>query len=406
MELFYLILLLLLAFQPVIGEIIPLFNYFDEGIAVASAIIYLLKFFKYGKLKKNDLYMVLLLFALIVVGVLGNTKSGLASNNRAIVEDIISFTKICFVYLVFSQLRLKDNTRARLRNYVYIFCSHLAIVMFVCALITQVYNFGMGHDPRHGLLSFRFIFENAPALNAFFYFLMPLFSCTIYHKGMFRKNATIVALMLSITWFLTLRSRAMAFSIIYMIVYLFIFNKPKYVESISIKKRYVLCGGVAVILLGWDAFLKYFVNNEREVRFIMSRMCIVLTRKFFPIGSGFATFGTEASRKYYSDTYSMLGISNVWGISQDTGARFILDQFWFGVVGQFGLPGLLIIGIIVFLIYKNLWKISKSNKGFQLATITFIFTTLIGSISAATYINAYAIATVVALYVMIYSKKD
>ena len=59
MELFYLILLLLLAFQPVIGEIIPLFNYFDEGIAIASAIIYLLKFFKYGKLKKYTWFILM-----------------------------------------------------------------------------------------------------------------------------------------------------------------------------------------------------------------------------------------------------------------------------------------------------------------------------------------------------------
>ena len=401
MALFYLILLLFLAFQPVFGGVIPIFNYLDEGIAVFSVIAFLMDFLKHGKMRKKDLVTIFLLMFFVFIGIWGNRKSDLAFGNIAILEDILAFTKLYLVYLMFSHINVSEKTKEKLGSYIFKISAGLAVLMFSCALITQVFNFGMGHDPRHGLLSFRFIFENAPALNSFFYFFMPLFSCVIYRNGKFRKHATLIAIMLATSWFLTLRSRAMVFSIIYLVVYFFIFNKPKKIESISIKKRYFICGMVAAVLMGWDTFLHYFVNNEREVRFIMSRMCLVLAEKFFPLGSGFATFGSEASRKYYSSAYSMLGISNIWGISQDTGASFVLDQFWFGVIGQFGVIGLAVVIVLVFRMYKDIWLKSKSNKGFQLAAITFIFTTFLGSISAATYINSYALATVLALYILI-----
>ena len=73
---------------------------------------------------------------------------------------------------------------------------------------------------------------------------------------------------------------------------------------------------------------------------MMYKTGFLIFRDYFPFGSGFGTFATEASRVYYSSLYGKYGLWGIWGL-EEGGASFVSDTFY-PSIAQFGIVGLLI----------------------------------------------------------------
>lgn len=391
--------IVLFCFQPIIEEIIEPFKYFDEIIAVAFFLLYLLKIFKKRKINKKEAKILLLLFSLLIVGLCGNMLSKSGQPAKAIAQDIMSnFKLFIFVVSVYS-ISLSEKSKQKLQDWICRFIRTLIVVLFTCAILTQAVNIGMGADVRYGLISFKFLFPNAAGLNTYFYLYMVLFSITMYKNGKLRKYTTLYACMAVIVWALTLRSRAVAFAALYIVLYYWIIRKGMSKETFKFKWYYLLFGVALVVLLGWSAVEKYFILNEGQARYQLMYISIDIAKDYMPFGTGFGTFGTEASRAYYSSIYVLYGLSSLWGLSK-THPLYITDQYWMGILGQFGVIGVGIVIILLIFLYRKIWAISKDNRAHQLAAITLIYTSLLASIAAATYIQASILMSVYVVFAL------
>ena len=157
--------------------------------------------------------------------------------------------------------------------------------------------------------------------------------------------------------------------------------------------------GIVAIILSWDAIDKYFISNDKVARYNLMHTSFMLAKDFFPIGSGFGSFGTEASRVYYSSIYLRYGISQIYGLNMEH-PTYITDQFWFGIIGQFGVLGTFLMAYQIFKIYKDIWMFSKYQKKNQLACVVLFITSLFASLTAGTFIQASIIPSIMIIYLL------
>jgi hypothetical protein len=126
---------------------------------------------------------------------------------------------------------------------------------------------------------------------------------------------------------------------------------------------------------------------------------ISIARDHFPGGTGLASFGSYASRLYYSDTYYDYLISRVNGVSP-TSPEYITDTFWPMVLGEGGV--IACAGYIAFLVILGLQALScLKNRGREpaamclaLATLFLLAASLCESIASQIYSSSLQAAMV------------
>lgn len=101
----------------------------------------------------------------------------------------------------------------------------------------------------------------------------------------------------------------------------------------------------------------------------------IVSKDFIPLGSGLASFGTDASGLYYSEIYSQYGLSSIDGLTPQN--WYSVSDSYYPSLAQFG-----IIGIILYLffwggiIYKSFVKF-RQNSDIQLFVLTLILISFI-----------------------------
>jgi hypothetical protein len=123
------------------------------------------------------------------------------------------------------------------------------------------------------------------------------------------------------------------------------------------------------------------VNNltaeyDLPTRSILYQTAIdIISKDFVPLGSGFASFGTDASGLYYSEIYSQYGLNSIDGLTPQN--WYSVSDSYYPSLAQFG-----IIGIILYLffwgsiIYKSFLKF-RQNCDIHLFVITLILISFI-----------------------------
>ena len=149
---------------------------------------------------------------------------------------------------------------------------------------------------------------------------------------------------------------------------------------------------VALIVLG---LMFYVVGKPRLERFLALGLAsarvalhvvgIRVLADYFPLGSGFGTFGSYLSGEYYSNIYALYGIDRVWGMSKDF-YSFISDVFWPYIYGQFGLFGLLIYLKLIIGIFFRQFRSGIADSS-RIAMVTVWIYALIASTSEAYFTN-------------------
>lgn len=150
-------------------------------------------------------------------------------------------------------------------------------------------------------------------------------------------------------------------------------------------------------LLGYNQVKEYFIGSS-SIRSILLKNAVVIMKRYFPLGSGFATYGSDQAFKHYSKLYYEFGYHYIYFLSPDNGA-VANDNFWPMVMAQFGFFGLL---LYLFLVYKQLQfvlhlKIKDRNKIVSIALLIFLFITSLGNAvyTSASGMLAYIMASLV-----------
>jgi hypothetical protein len=141
----------------------------------------------------------------------------------------------------------------------------------------------------------------------------------------------------------------------------------------------------------WDVTVQeYATDPHRVARFALHEAAVSIAIDHFPFGTGLASFGSHASRVYYSDVYYRYGLSQIWGLSPDF-PEFITDTFWPMIIGEGGVTGF--VGYLCFfgILATGFWRaarrvdISREQRFLVLAA----FFLLVGSIAESTSSHIY-----------------
>ena len=108
--------------------------------------------------------------------------------------------------------------------------------------------------------------------------------------------------MLTVVMILTFRTKAI---IAVLVLYMF------YLYFVKFNFRSLLPVGVGAVggavYFGYDSLYKYYIRNDTAARKILTEDSVNIANKYFPLGSGFGSFGSNIAAQYYSKLYLRLG---------------------------------------------------------------------------------------------------
>lgn len=379
----------LVFFYDVLSEFL---GFFDEFVALIFLIFSLkiVLFTKQITLYKNEKYIFVLLVVLGVLGLLSNWVSylhGYKTDINAIIGDFINVYKAFIVYfgirLLSSEFKA-SKIIAHIAKY-----SKWLFVLVVLILFLDIALHIFPTNSRYGLRTRELFFHHPSRYSFAFAFTFLI----LYYQ--YIKTAKWVLLVILLIGLTSLRVKYFGFVFI---AYFLLYHRDL-LYKISLKLVFVLIGVAFLIMsvLFKDQLSLYF--SLSQIRTGWSRGIILITsfdigNDFFPLGTGFGTYSSYFSGKYYSWVYDKYHISNVWGISRSFWS-FIADQFWPMVLGQFGYFGLLAYFAIVYqyivLFLKLLKNKAKKNSIFMFVALLGMLLLLIDSSSDAIFTQNRAV---------------
>lgn len=210
-----------------------------------------------------------------------------------------------------------------------------------------------------------------------------------------KKKNWYVALFLLLPGLFTFRSKFNTELICF--IYLGFFLKGKFTLSI----KYIIAILILIIFsiyINWTKFSLYFFAGEEDgiARTTFYYTAVKILADYFPLGSGFGSFGSEAAARYYSPLYYKYGVDSVYGMSPlDYGesSNFLVDTFY-PILAEFG-----VIGIILYIIFwMKRWNAANIlfNHNYRIFLFLFFFM-VIENIANSAFISPISVSVMMLL---------
>lgn len=153
------------------------------------------------------------------------------------------------------------------------------------------------------------------------------------------------------------------------------------------------CVFLIMILL---SLKNYVTGSKKYIIMLLLIMCSTLrskafeiARDMFPLGAGFATFGSYYSGVYYSSVYAAYGLSNINGLRIEA-SQFISDSFWPMILGQSGYFGLFSYIFAVTMLLKAIQGIRRVENSYYAAAMSGICYLIIVSMAESAFVHPIA----------------
>lgn len=346
---FQAILITFLLLLLVLSTLNGLFSSLDEVTGIIALAVNAL-YFIMGRLKRVSLIIMLLLAALFVDGLASNFFSGVERTGSEIIIDAIIFAKPFLIFSAIYQLS-ESNTLNKLRKLFSITIKIFFLIALLFCFLNQLKIVNMSQTTNNSIRDFQFFF-GFPV--SFSIFALALFGIIVDKKiSLFKQSYFWVCLILVIS---TLKAQSLFF--ITFFVFLSILTNKRKSE---IKIRTIVVISFFSFFSVVPAVLNYFHTSVYSPRQVLMSGGINLFKQYFPFGSGFATFGSTMASKNYSPIYLNFGYASLYGMGLDGNKSFLSDNFFAELIGELGLIGILIFGILS-IVVARVFIVSKLNK--------------------------------------------
>ena len=372
----FVIVLYILVFQNMIQEYIVIFKYFDEFLALLGLIVVISKIIlNKSKGLREDKTILFLLFLIFLLGIISNIKYDFQSLEY-VLTDVILIFKFFLVYFLGKQTIKYEFLNKYKKKLMF----HIKLIIMLLMILT-ILNYTVGlfeADYRFGILVNKLFYGHPTNLAAICIFLISILM-------LFEEKSKILFLVLIAILISTLRFKAIGAAL--MVSFLVFFIK-KFNKKISFSKLLIL--GIIVTVVSWNAIMGYYIENDNTARNMLTKTSIKIASDYFPLGTGFGTFGSNPSREHYSVVYYMYKLNNVWGLSPKM-PNFISDTFWPMLIGQLGIIATVFYSMCILIIFKRIQRDYNKSKPAYLSKIIAIMYLLISSTSEAAFVNPIAI---------------
>lgn len=328
-------------------------SYIDEVLGLAS-LGYLTLF--NSRIKRYDLLTFSFIVVILFIGFVSNLFSDVGVLKSSIAIDAITQLKVILSFFFIKYFLSDGEKQATLEMFTPIaklFC----LVTFFFSILTQFVNTGMSPDERYGMHCFNFIFAYNFEYIATY---MIVFGVIVCSNKLTAKQKAFYYFLGSVSVGLNLKSEALIFTFLFVFLF-FYFRKNE-----KIKPYVILIIAAGVFLLG-QYQIDTYLAKDNTARHVFFEYAVKNANHYFPLGSGFATYGSAEASKHYSPLYYRYGFTDVWGMSPDFRA-FLTDTYWASVLGQFGWIGALLMVIVYIRVF-----VSFTNSNFRFDQKAFLY---------------------------------
>ena len=380
-ELLALIAFNLLLFQPIIEIILPPFSYYDEILAVSSLLsLFFSMAMRKSRFTREMKIALCLLFAIVVIGLFGNFLSGIVSDTFFILVDILACSKFFIIY--FALKSILGNT-SYFVSYMARESKVLLVLMLACLVINQFVDIGMTYEMRYGLKAFQFVFIHPTHMVTLSLACMAF----IYSDASngWKKYIGIALVLMA----MSLRSRWVALALVIVLIIIF-------VKKGSTRAPFVVIGvgSVSAFLVGQAQMSVYYGSASESARGHLMTTALSVFQNFFPLGAGFASFGSGVTKTIYSPLYYQYGLQNVYGLAPNN-PSYLTDTFWPVVLAQFGFLGLIIWLLLLIMLVVDFYRLGIAS-GMLVLSLTMIAAILISTTASGSIFSMQMITLFVA----------
>ena len=378
----YICIALLLFFQIYLQNIFGVFQYLDEIVTVYCLGVIVLKGLRGGLEKKNfSLLMIILLIT--VVGVASNITAGVQTGWKPILSDIGNTFKVFIVYLGAKTMLTEKNDKEKIIGTLAFFVKIFVWIAFAFMILHELHIVSMGNDVRYGLRSFQFVNHGAGQLSLMFYFIMTILMLDMKNKFRGGQDKLSISMIVAlILWISTLRSRAFMYSTILVLLYWKVVKKQ---EKFRLSIGNIFATLIVLCFFAADQFETYF-SNTATARSNFLRYGIYTMQRYFPLGSGFATYGTDSAVKYYTKLYVEYGFKYVYGLNPSN-PMFAHDTYWPAIMAQFGVVGLIAMIILIWKLCMDMMRRTNGDRYSHWIILFVCITQVTSSIATATFFH-------------------
>ncbi len=345
--------------------------YLDELIAILM-LLYLLFAFVYDNIKRSMLPFILTITIICVIGLISSVVNFSNMNVINNITDIFLFVKP-FIFFLFGML-LKDKSDLTLKSIRVLSKATIVIVFasFLIFIATSKAVFYSIFDKN----AFGFLATHAGSI------ANPIILCLTIICSSKSKTNIIYGIMAAIIIF-AIDSGIGKLGLL-LIIYFFLFLK--YFRP---KIRYVILFGIVIVMLSMDEITNYLTNTS-AVRYLMIYYGIITALRYFPFGSGFATYGSTIAKQDYSYLYYEYGFNHIYGMMPGDDGMYLSDTYYSMIIGQFGFIGTMVFLIFLLIIFAYINKLGEKNKQYAAYTLFLYVLAMglgfnIGGISGCSY---------------------
>lgn len=365
---------------PVCGLLEGVFSYYDEIIGAVS-LVYIIWQIIRGRINRTDGMIVGLLLIITIIGIFSNLSSRLINDWFAIAVDVLWLWKMYACYIAFRSICENEYKRKRIIQVLSVPARFAVWLTFVTALVGQVVDIGVAgvnEETIWGITQYGFFWNNGIQTGWLLFSSLLILAAS----QMSTKKYYGYLLMAVVPAVLTFSSLVCCWFLVAVLMSA-IFQK-----NTTFKLRYAVVLVVGLLIVASGDIKTYFASES--VRSTWLQYGAITANTYFPLGSGFATFGSEMAARNYSPLYIRYGWEYTWALGRE--GRFLNDNFLASILGQLGWIGLalyVLLPIRMFVVF-NTNKLDKRERVAMLAMIVTILIVMVGSASAKSMMGVCA----------------
>lgn len=356
-----------------IGILQTLLRYSDEMFTLLC-MVYLLKHIHF--LCKNKAVLLVLWVAFLTIGTISSVVCRYQGLVISAVDALLIISKFMVGYLtayVYTRLHPGDFCK-KINGALRMVTVILFLLMVHDMFLTPFFPRG---DFRYFTYSVQLMFPHATYCAAAMATILIALGYTSEDKGNipYMILATIIGM-------LSFRSKAMAFFAVYWLLYICL-------VVLRLRNVFALLGvgGLGGVIIGMEQIALYFFQADRHSpRNIMLQDSIELANQYFPLGTGFASFGSTLAAQYYSPVYTQQGYESLDGM-KSTDYKYLTDCFWPEIIAQFGWLGTVVFVIVVVMLLILAVKKMKKNLYAGFGMLIIMVFMLINSTAESSFFN-------------------
>ena len=376
-----LFLLYLFVLQSPLEQIGGVFSYIDEAYGLLCILFVFMNAIKSKSIliKRASIQRYLPFLIFIFVGLLSNIiyQYQIAP---LVMTDLLTNIKFYLAIITTIMLVKHESYKADIK-FVSKHARFISAVFFTLLFVDIVFKVFPAPDSRYGFRTVQLFYPHSTYLAGAAVFLIAMLTL-FYKKG--NEPYILMDLLLMAS---TLRSKAIAAAVIYVLIICFAILYQR-----KIKIWHIFFIAAMGILIAWQQiYYYYFALSGHSARSVLTLTSLQVMKDYFPIGTGFATYGSHTAAVNYSPVYEKYGFRLVYELSGGSSGSFFDDTFWPIILGQTGFIGLVCYLLTLKRIILRAAQVRYISR-YAYAAVLFVFAYLfISSSSEPSFNNSIAI---------------